>query len=160
MIPAPSPGTHAAALARVAAHWLALGRSIDRLSVALTLLALATLRWTASSPSARLALAAAAVAGLAEKAYALRVAFDHAIFADWTRRWPAEDASAPERDLAAFDKALVAAGRPARAADRPLPERVRAATALLKRQAVLLVGQVTALLVAALCQDQPWLWHD
>jgi len=155
MMADPSLREVAAAHARVAAGWLALGRSIDRLSAVLTLLALAALLWTAPPPSARLALAAAVVAGLAEKAFALRVAFDRAIFADWMRRWDAPGGAAPEHDLAAFDDALAAAGRLVRAAARPLPERVRGATALLKRQAGLLAGQFIALLVAALCQGQP-----
>lgn len=137
---------------RLAARWLALGSSIDAASLAFTLLALAALLWTVPLPAAQAALLAAAVAGLGEKAFALRVGFDRGIFADWARRWESPGHPSPAADLAAFDAVLADLGLRRAGAHglRSLEDRIRGALELLKWQAGLAAIQAVALLAAPL----------
>ncbi|MBS1190307.1 MAG: hypothetical protein H6R10_2099 [Rhodocyclaceae bacterium] len=136
-----------AARAGVAARFLALGSVIDRTSLAFLLLALATLLWTETPPPAGPALLVAVIAGLGEKYFALRVAFDRDVFKDWAEHWEKSDFPAPEADLAAFDAGL---GHPAGGPPRPLEDRVCGALGLLKWQAAFALVQILALLAAVL----------
>lgn len=145
---------NAAIQARLAAHWLALGSSIDIASLALTILAAAALLGLDFALVVHAILLLSVMAGLAEKFFALRVAFDQRIFCDWARRWEMADGISPVADLAAFDTALAAAGL--RSADnpgsRPLHERIRGAIKLLTYQAALFIIQSLAILAAILCR--------
>lgn len=110
--------TGAATRARVAASGLALGRSVDTWSLVLTALALACAFGLAlrAAPLPLTCLLFSVAAGGVQKAFALRVAFDEALFRFWAERWSvnaASDDSAvvanPVRaDLLALDQALAA----------------------------------------------------
>lgn len=139
--------------ARIAATWLKLGKSIDQMSLALMLLALAATLCVDGVLFSRAALLVVIVAGACEKWLALRVALDAAIFADWAASWektPAQG-SAPEETLLRFDQTLTAIrGQHRVPAARPLADRVRGALALFHRQAALLLVQLAAWLLALL----------
>lgn len=143
---------------RLAAGWLSLGRIIDAASLTFTLLAMAALLWLETSPAIHLALMIGVLAGLAEKFFALRVAFDRHVFSDWAQRWEAADPASPANDLAAFDACLATAGLRSinREEPRPLDDRIRGALSLLKRQAALFALQSAALVAAILFRSPPW----
>lgn len=158
MTPEPSPHHDVAVRTRLAAHWLALGQGIDAASLAFTVLAAAALLWLEAAPAVRLALVAVVLAGLAEKFFALRVAFDRAIFSDWARRWEKTDAISAANDLAAFDAALAAVGRcRGDPGGRCVEGRIRGAMKLLRRQAGLFIIQAAAILAAVICRYPSWL---
>lgn len=160
-MPEPALRQQAAARASLAAHGLAIGRSLDHFSLALTLLALAALLWSRPPPVAGAALLVAFAAGLAEKFYALRVAFDRRVIADWARRWEKPDFPLPAAELAAFDEALEAAGlrRAGNGGGHSLEGRLGGAMGLIKRQAVWVVLQAAALAGASLA-EWPSLYGD
>lgn len=149
-----------AATAGLAAALLDLGRPLDRWSltlVAIALLGLLLCREDAS-PVARLGLLASVAAGGAQKVWALRVALDRALFAQWARRWQ-RPAATPESDMAELDRALAAAGLRAAPASpaRDLAQRVRGARRLLAWQGAALALQA-ALLAGAAWAGGPGPW--
>lgn len=143
----PSAGQRAG----LTALWLEAGRSLDRLSMALTLLALAAALWSGGNGLAQLILLLAVVLGGLEKIYAVRVAFDQRIFAAWAGQWPATESFEPDVALAEFDRMLLrmhlrSASGPAA---RGLDDRIAGACALLRKQGICLVLQFCAVLGAA-----------
>lgn len=143
----PSAGQRAG----LTALWLDGGRSLDRLSLALTLLALATALWSTGDGVAQFILLLGVALGGLEKIYALRVAFDQRIFAAWGEQWPVVADFDLDVALAEFDRMLVRMElRPATAlAARSLDERIAGACALLRKQGICLACQFFALLGAA-----------
>ncbi|MDP1610219.1 MAG: hypothetical protein Q8M11_04130 [Sulfuritalea sp.] len=152
----------AATRARVAACGLALGRSVDTWSLVLTALALACALGLAlqAAPVPLSCLLFSAGAGGVQKAYALRVAFDEALFRFWAERWsvnaasgdPAVVATPISADLLALDQALVAMrlrnchGESV----RDLDSRIEGARKLFGRQLIALGAQAAAWLLAVL----------
>lgn len=138
----------------LAADGLALGRSIDTASLAFTAIAFAAALWLDTSLAVRVLLISAVMAGLAQKVFALRVAFDRAIFCDWAQRWEKLDSVSSANDLAAFDSALADVGvrRPGARGERPLDERIHGAMKLLTYQAGLFIIQSLTLLAAIICR--------
>ncbi|HJQ57612.1 MAG TPA: hypothetical protein VJ890_11930 [Vineibacter sp.] len=133
--------------AAVAADLLAHGASVHLLSAALTVAAVvATLALAITLPN-RVAMALAslaAVAGIAETWFALRVGFDARIFRRLSR-----GADADGFAVSSFDASMAALGlMPAGKAGRPIAERARGAMRLLGRQVALLLVQVVLLLAA------------
>jgi len=132
----------------VAAALLEQGHVLDGVSRPLTVVALAlllVLPGMAGSPSVAVIAVVALVAlvGCAEAYFALRVAFDAALF-----RRLAEDAAG--RDLANLDDALGALGLVSAAKrGRPATERVAGARRLLTRQATMLLLQILLVLAGA-----------
>lgn len=137
--------------AGLTALWLDGGRSLDQLSLALTLLALAAALWSAGDGLAQFILLLGVALGGLEKIYALRVAFDQRIFAAWSEQWPATANFEPDAALAEFDRTLGRMHlRPATAAAaRGLDERITGACALLRKQGICLACQFFVLLAAA-----------
>ncbi|XXF08815.1 hypothetical protein J3Q00_00145 [Pseudomonas sp. D2-3] len=131
------------------------GKSLDRLSGALTLLALLIglgplLGFMALSTGAAVCIALL-VCGLAQKYYALRVALDAELFATL--------AAAPEqleRRTAELDQALLGLGRKAGPA-RSWQQRSQGALRLLRLQALWLALQLLVALAAIVLM--PWLSH-
>jgi hypothetical protein len=118
------------ALTAVTAALLERAHSLNILSIALTILAIAALLAlslvNAGRPVVALVLASSVAAGLAETYLALRVAFDAALF-----RLLAENAI----DVTALDAAMTTLGLlPAATAGRPLGPRVTGARRLLVAQ--------------------------
>lgn len=144
--------------ARVAAAGLLVGRGIDHWSLALTVLALAA-AWVMppSELLPQLLLLLVIVAGSAEKLFALRVAFDASLFAQWAESWKhTADPGRTEADLAALDVALAACGLRANSGEvRDLDRRLVGAFGLLRRQFVLLAIQFVAWLAALLASGLP-----
>lgn len=152
----------AATSARVVASGLALGRSVDIWSLVLTALALACAVWLALQaallPLACLLISVAA--GGVQKVFALRVAFDEALFRAWAERWSvaavaddrAETATAIQADLLAVDQALSALGVRRAQGDsvRGLDCRIDGARKLFGRQLMAFGTQVAAWIVAIL----------
>lgn len=132
----------------VAAALLDQGRVLDGVSRPLTVVALAlllVLPGMAVPPSAALIVVVAlvALAGCAEAYFALRVAFDAALF-----RCLAE--SPARQDLAELDHALGTLGLvPTAKRGRPATERVAGARRLLTRQATMLLLQILLVLAGA-----------
>jgi len=149
----------AAVRARVAASALALGRSVDVWSLTLAVLALAGLLWAVPVLAQACLLVSLLAAGV-QKTFALRVAFDAAIFGGWAERWACavgDATSAIPADLRAFDEALAATGRRAAPDDSPrdLDSRLRGACQLFGRQLTAFVTQFAAWLVAVLAMHWP-----
>lgn len=118
------------------------GRSLDRLSSGLSLLALglglAIALLEMPSPCTAAFAASIVLLGLAQKYWAVRVAFDAELFA-----LLAVDASRLEQRTQALDQALANLGlQPANNAGRPWSERGRGALRLLRIQSLLLAAQV------------------
>lgn len=118
------------------------GRSLDHLSSGLSLLALGvglTIALLEMPSPCTAALATGIVLlGLAQKYWAMRVAFDAELFA-----LLAADASRLERRTLALDQALASLGlQPANNVGRPWSERSRGALRLLRTQSLLLATQV------------------
>lgn len=143
----PSAGQRAG----LTALWLEAGRSLDCLSMALTLLALAAALWSGSNGLAQFILLLGGVLGGLEKIYALRVAFDQRIFATWGEQWPVAADFEPDAALAEFDQALGRMHRRSSTerARRGLDERITGACALLRKQGICLACQFFVLLTAA-----------
>lgn len=144
--------------AGLTALWLDAGRSLDRLSMALTLLALAAALWSGGRGAAQFLLLLGVALGGLEKVYAVRVAFDQRIFAAWAEHWPATANFELGGALAEFDQALErmqlrSAMGPA---TRGLDQRIAGACALLRKQGICLALQFLALLAAA-CFHLSWL---
>ena len=152
----------AAARARVMAAALALGRSLDLWSMALVTLALVGLLWLSLPLSSGICLLASILAGGRQKIFALRVAFDAALFRHWAEAWRRAadqglDQAALVADLAAFDHALAACGlrAPAVEAVRDLDSRLHGAGKLLRQQTLALAIQFAAMIGAALAMHLP-----
>lgn len=152
----------AATRARVVASGLALGRSVDTWSLVLTALALAGalgLALQAASVPLTCLLVVAAAGGV-QKAFALRVAFDEALFRAWAERWSvaaaaddrAQAATAIRSDLLALDQALAAMGLHRGQPDsvRDLDSRIDGARKLFGRQLMALATQAAAWILAIL----------
>ena len=145
----------AAARARVMATALALGRSLDLWSLALAVLALAGLLWLTLPLTARIGLLLSILAGVVQKIFALRVAFDAALFHHWAEKWSSDgvegrDPNALVTDLMVFDRSLADCGLATPRGDgvRDLNSRLRGAARLLKRQVVAVAIQFAAVAVA------------
>lgn len=143
----PSAGQRAG----LTALWLEAGRSLDCLSMALTLLALAAALWSGGNGLAQFILLLGVLSGGLEKIYALRVAFDQRIFSAWAGQWPAAADFDPDVALAEFDQALGRMHRHSSTAPatRGLDERIAGACALLRKQGGCLACQFLVLLAAA-----------
>lgn len=135
--------------AELAAALLAIGKQLDRLSLALTASALLALVIAPLASLPRLGLLVAVFAGLFEFSFACRTAFDQRIFTTWARRWRQTD-TAPETTLAAFDHALATSGlrKTPAAPSRSLADRIAGARRLLRKQSACLVLQVLAWLLS------------
>lgn len=123
-----------------AADVLDQGQIVNRLSIAITAIAIAVLLlpvFPASRATVPVA-AAVAVLGLIELALAMRVGLDAQLF-----RRIANDAAIERLDIGAFDAALTGLGlmRPSRAG-RPIAKRFAGSKLLLITQSVLLFVQV------------------
>lgn len=161
-MPKPLDFAAAAAHARTIAAALALGRSIDLWSLALTTLALATLMWLPLQPSPTIGLLLSFLAGGIQKIWALRVAFDEALFRHWAKTWSdaASQGVAPAaltEDLAALDQSLAACGLRATSsgAVRELGSRLTGAGKLLRRQVIIFVMQFLSMVVALVAMRLP-----
>ena len=147
---APDPHRAAATAALVAAS-LGHGRSLDRLSQGLLLLALAALLLPELGATAcGLLLASLILAGV-QAYHAFRCGLDSHIFAHWAWHWPV--GSLPDADLDAFDQALahcfgMRPDTPDAATPRTLDDRARGALRLLRRQALALACQGLLVLAA------------
>lgn len=145
---APDTRRDAATAALVAAS-LGHGRSLDRLSQGLLVLALAAqLVPGLGSTAGGLLLASLIPAGI-QAYHAFRCGLDARIFAHWARQWPATG-SLPDADLGAFDQALAHSfgARPGTSTPRTFDDRARGALRLLRRQALALACQGVMVLAA------------
>lgn len=145
----------AAARARVMATALALGRSLDLWSLALAALALAGLLWLTLPLTASVGLLLSILAGVGQKFFSLRVAFDAALFDHWAEKWSSDGAEGRDpyalaTDLIGFDRALADCGLATPRGDlaRELNSRLRGAARLLKRQVLAVAIQFAAVVVA------------
>ncbi len=136
-------------LAAAGALLLEQGKRIDRISRAVTLIAVAGMLLVASLPALSARGAAAPLAlvvllGLGQAFYALRVDFDARLFA-------ALGSGSPPGTLGRLDAALIGLGLlPQAKAGRALEPRLAGATRLMRWQAGLLAGQLLVCFVAAL----------
>lgn len=136
-------------LAAAGALLLEQGKRIDRISRAVTLIAVAGMLLVASLPALSARGAAAAMVlvvllGLGQAYYALRVDFDARLFA------ALGNGSTPGT-LDRLDVALIGLGLlPQAKASRALEPRLAGATRLIRWQAALLVGQLLVCFAAAL----------
>ena len=142
----------AAATAALVAASLGHGRSLDRLSQGLLVLALAALLVPGLGATARGLLLASLIPAGVQVYHAFRCGLDASIFAHWARHWPATG-SLPDADLSAFDQALADCfgARPGTAntpTPRPLDDRARGALRLVRRQALALASQGVLVLAA------------
>lgn len=137
--------------ARVAAAWLAGGRGLHLLSMALLLPALWLLCAMPVGGVAQSLSALAIAAAIAETYFALRVAFDCRIFAGWAMQWEGDATHDPAATLAEFDACLVAMGLRRNGGGRGpcLDERIAGALRLLRKQAACSVVQLLFLSAAA-----------
>lgn len=145
----------AAARARVMATALALGRSLDLWSLALAALALAGLLWLTLPLTTSIGLLLSILAGVGQKVFALRIAFDAALFHHWAEAWNSNgaegrDPNALATDLMVFDRALADCGLATPRGDvvRDLHSRLRGAARLLRRQVLALTIQFVAMVIA------------
>lgn len=142
-----SPHQRAAQMLAAAADLLDQGQIVNRLSVAVTAIAVAILLLPMLPPSEATLPTAAAVAviGLVELLFAMRVSLDAALF-----RRMAEDAAAERLDVAAFDAALLALKLMRQGkAGLPIARRFAGARRLLILQGATLLLQVAAALAGA-----------
>jgi len=146
----------AAARARVMAAALAFGRRLDLWSLALVMLALFSLLRMSVSLSSTICLLLSLLAGGAQKLFALRVAFDQALFRHWAETWTSaatqgHDALTFEADLTALDQTLVACGLLPQqdGAMRNLDSRLHDAWRLLKKQVLAFAIQLATMIGAA-----------
>lgn len=145
----------AAARARVMATALALGRGLDLWSLALAALALAALLWLTLPLTTSIGLLLSILAGAGQKIFALRVAFDAALFHHWAEAWNSNgaegrDPNALATDLMVFDRAVADCGlvTPRGDAVRDLHSRLRGAARLLRRQVQAVAIQFATVAVA------------
>lgn len=139
----------------VLASLLRRGRALDQLSMGLTLLGvllgLAPLLLSCFSLWCLAVSAWLVLSGLLQKYWALRVAFDADLF-----QLMAQDPSNLSERTEALDQALQDLGLQSRqSTNRPWTERSRGALGLLKRQALLLLVQISLPLLVILAS--PWL---
>ena len=147
---APDPHRAAATAALVAAS-LGHGRSLDRLSQGLLLLALAALLLPGLGATACGLLLASLIPAGVQAYHAFRCGLDSHIFAHWAWHWPV--GSLPDADLDALDQALahcfgMRPDTPDAATPRTLDDRARGALRLLRRQALALACQGLLVLAA------------
>jgi hypothetical protein len=126
------------ALAAIGTALCDTGRRVDAWSRLLTGLALLACALPVPAGGGLFLVVGIFLAGIAQLFYALRTAFDRAIFALW--------ASLPEdalpSALAAFDRALVEAGLAKSCTERSLAERVAGVRRLVQRQLLALALQI------------------
>jgi hypothetical protein len=98
---------------------------------------------------------ASILAGGAQKIFALRVAFDEALFRHWAEIWPSAatqnlDSTALAADMKVLDQALADCGlrAPPDGATRDLDSRLRGAGKLLRWQVQVLAIQLAAMIIA------------
>jgi hypothetical protein len=141
-------GAAAGSRARVMAAALALGRSLDLWSLTLAALSLVSLLWLGLPPVSAICLLLSLAAGAAQKLFALRVAFDAALFRQWGET---PDPTSLAAELAALDHTLAICGLRAQqgGAPRDLDSRLGGAWKLLKTQALAFAIQFAAMIVAA-----------
>jgi hypothetical protein len=147
--------SEAADRARVMAAALALGRRLDLWSLALAALALAGLLWLTLPLTTSIGLLLSILAGVGQKVFALRVAFDAALFHRWAEKWSSDasenrDPNTLATDLMVFDRALADCSLAIPRGDgvRDLNSRLRGAARLLKRQVLAVAIQFAAVAVA------------
>jgi len=141
----------AAALAAFTAALLAQGPRLDLVSLALLVLGLATLLLAVVDPGTQALLAISIATALVQHYHAFRCALDQAVFSHWATGWSGQPVADPQADLDAFDQALSAVGQGTTdEPPRPLPERVRGALRLLRRQMLALGVQFAAIVAAIL----------
>ena len=152
--------------ARVMATLLAQGQRIDLWSLGLALVTVLSLLslplpaegWeSGASLWTPVLLGASLLAALAQRAMAMHVSFDAAIFRAWADDWAKDGAAPPTADLAAFDAALIQCGLspPSAPTDRPLDSRLGGAHRLLKRQLAAFGVQLICLAIALLAIGLP-----
>ena len=139
----------------VVASLLRRGRSLDQLSMGLSvlgvLLGLAPLLFSTISLWCLVISAWLVLSGLLQKYWAFRVAFDADLF-----QLMAQDPGNLSDRTEALDQALQDLGlQPRQSAARPWAERSRGALGLLKRQALLVIVQISLPLIVILAS--PWL---
>jgi len=139
----------------VVASLLRRGRALDQLSMGLTvlgvLLGLVPLLFSTISLWCLVVSAWLVLSGLLQKYWAFRVAFDADLF-----QLMAQDPSNLSDRTEALDQALQDLGlQPRQSANRPWAERSRGALGLLKRQALLVLVQISLPLIVILAS--PWL---
>lgn len=141
----------AAALARLAESWLALGATLDLSGMMLSIFALAILLLMEVSLPVLGGLACAVVFGIVGKYYALRVAFDRRLFLHWAERWENNAAADPGEDMARLDEALSTAGLrdSPQGPLRGLQSRQQGAFRLFRNQAAVFLLQCLVLLASA-----------
>jgi hypothetical protein len=146
------PGDAAAgSRARVMAAALDLGRSLDLWSLTLAALSLLSLLWMGLAPASTICLLLSLAAGAAQKLFALRTAFDAALFRQWAETAHGPVPTSLAADLAALDRTLAICGLRAQqgGALRDLDSRLGGAWKLLKTQALAFAIQFAAMIVAA-----------
>jgi hypothetical protein len=150
--------TVTAARAGITAAALDLGKSVDRWSLALMIVALLSLLWLPLSLSVRLAIVLSIMAALVQKIFAMRVAFDQSLFKSWADKWNADARAGREMathlaDMAALDRALTESGLVAKMEEmRDLNSRSQGAMRLLKKQLGVFAFQLLAIGVAVTLQ--------
>ena len=141
----PSPNKQAAHMLAAATDLLEQGRSLNRLSVAITAIAVGVMLvpdFAGTTPVTALV----ALAGVVELFFASRVRFDGRLFSRL-----ATDAADDRLDLAAFDAALTALRlMPEGQVDRRIADRFLAARRLLLLQALALGAQIAIAVLGAL----------
>lgn len=151
----------AATRAQVIAAALALGRSLDLWSLGLFTVALVSILWLSLPLLPTICLLVSLLAGGAQKIFALRVAFDAALFRHWAEVWRSQssetsvvrqkfDLTALIADLEALDQTLAICGMRVApdGAVRDLDSRLRGAWGLLRQQILSCVIQCAAMLGA------------
>lgn len=150
----PFSGAGAAARVRVMAAALALGRSLDLWSLALVVISLLSLLGAWMPLASKICLLISLLAGATQKIFALRVAFDAALFQHWAENWSRAAADSGSvlqaEDVAGLDQTLVICGLRAHqdATPRDLDSRLRGAWKLLRTQLLALAVQLAASIVA------------
>lgn len=153
------PLTLAAAASRagVGAAALALGRNLDTWCLALLILALLGLSCLSLPLMSSMFLLLSLAAGVVQKLFSLRVAFDETLFRQWATAWgegtkQGKAESTLSMDLEELDRTLLACKLAAKQTGtlRDLDSRVRGALGLLKKQLLALVVQCASVVSAAL----------
>lgn len=163
-MPDPSAQNKAAARARTAAAALALGEPLDRWSLLIGVATLLLFLWPSLPPRPPVVaglFTLSLLASIFQLVYALRVAFDARILADWALRWSNPsccEKSQVDADLDCFDRTLAVLfpfnakerGEALPVSPRPLEERLQGAVRLLKKQLFCLVIQLLSLALAVM----------
>ncbi len=128
---------------------LELGKPLGHVSLLLSAVAL-TVLWLVphlASPAARF-LQGSLVLALVQTYYALRVALDARLLANWAQAW-LDGRASPAATLVAFDQTGLWRNRPSTGIVRPLAQRLAGARRLWQRQVLCVVMQLVTVLLAA-----------